>query len=301
MRTQSIGAHRSSPSQLQRRQDRQGHGKRVTPQRRRGRNIRLRRRKLALKRFVLLMLAMVSTLLAHQATAKLNAANQQQPIFHTISIDRFHRFYASGNGLSWADLHTQGTQLFATPDSIGTIALGVAEGTRTPEGRKTLIWHHHLDPGNGAINKGTFSWQLGAATPEEADLKGLVRIRLEAIPSLIQAAEREQLRFDLETLVQGVDLWNQAPGAGINFVSNLKRCLEKTSMMDEAVLCARVESFYDPVTGELDASGFNDDRAWLEADQRRRMEAIKTVLQLNHLSLMTKAVAPASQFDRFVG
>lgn len=301
MRTQSIGAYRSSYSPLQRRQNSQRYGKRIASRRLRGRQIRLRRRQVTLNRFVLVLLAMVSMVGVHQANARLSAVSPQQPMFQALGFDRFHRFYAHGNSSSWADLQAQGSQLFATPNSIGTIALGAAEGTRTPEGRKTLIWHHHTDPGNGAINKGTFSWQLGAATPEEADLKGLARIRLEAIPALIQAAEREQLRFDVETLVQGADLWNQAPGAGINFVRNLKRCLEATATMDAAVLCARVESFYDPVTGELDASGFNDDRAWLEDDQRRRMEAIKTVLQLNQLSLMTKALVPPAQIDRVLG
>lgn len=223
----------------------------------------------------------VSVLVSLVVKARVNFTHQPKPVAQVGNTQSLQPLFKQGIGTSLAELQMQGIQLFATSNSLGAIAIGVAEGTRTPEGRKTSSWKHHSDPGNGATNQGTFSWQLGAATPEEADLKGLARIQEEAIPYLIQAAEQEQMNFDIELLLQGADLWNQAPEAGATFVQNLKECLEATQTIDEAVLCARVESFYNPKTGELDASGFDHDRDRLEDDQRRRMQAIKTVLKLN--------------------
>lgn len=211
-----------------------------------------------------------------------NHVHKQTPVFKEPVINVFRLPLM---GIFWwspSELHQKAGDLFENPNSVGTIALGAAEGTRTHQGRRTSLWDKHIDPGNGAINKGTFSWQLGAATPEEADRKGLQRIRQEAIPHLIDAAIQERVGFDLETLIQGADLWNQSPDAGKDFVSNLKQCLnQRFTHEDEVLLCARVASFYNPETGELEASGFDWDPEWLEDDQRRRIAAIKRVLAHN--------------------
>lgn len=181
-----------------------------------------------------------------------------------------------------ADLRTQIQTLFASPDSLGSIAVGVAEGTRTPEGGRTEIWAHHSDPGNEAINQGTFAWQLGAASPEEADQKAIARILNEAVPHLLQKADQSGMVLDLDQLMQGIDLWNQAPRAGADFVENLKRCQQLGQSQKATLLCARVQSFRNATTGDLEASGFENDLALLEQDQSRRITKIQQVLAQRH-------------------
>jgi hypothetical protein len=176
------------------------------------------------------------------------------------------------------NLRAQAEQLFATPDSLGAIAIGVAEGTRTPDGGRTSIWQQHTDPGNFAQNRGTFSWQLEATSVADAEQRGLDRVRQEAIPYLLQEAEKLGVSLNPELLVQGADLWNQSPQAGAAFVENLQRCQQRETQV-AAVLCARIESYVSPSTGEVEAAGFANDPLALQADQQRRMEAIQLTLQ----------------------
>lgn len=281
MPTQPISPYKPSYAPLQDDSVKQRTSQLLTVRPVRNLRIRFHRRKNRPSHVVLVGFVAVFILVTILAKTREYSTHQLEPIAQVDSAQNLQPILSQEIEVSLAELQMQGTQLFATSDSLGTIAIGVAEGTRTPEGRKTLSWEYHSDPGNGAINQGTFSWQMGAATPEEADLKGLTRIQKEAIPYLIQVAEQEQISFDLEMLLQGADLWNQAPEAGANFVQNLKQCLDETQTVDEAVLCARVESFYNPITGELDASGFDNDRDRLENDQRRRMQAIKTVFEFH--------------------
>lgn len=182
--------------------------------------------------------------------------------------------------IQFSDSQAQVVAWFATPDSIGAIALGVAEGTRTVNGEKTSLWSNHIDPGNGAINQGTFSWQLEAASPEIADQKAIAYIQTQVIPHILRDAEREGMMLDAETLVQGIDLWNQAPGAGADFVESLKHCRQQNEQ-DDALLCARVRSYYNPTTAQLEAGGFGNELALLKQDQLRRINTIKQVVHLN--------------------
>lgn len=177
------------------------------------------------------------------------------------------------------DLRAQAEQLFATPDSLGAIAIGVAEGTRTPDGGRTSIWQQHTDPGNFAENRGTFSWQLEATSVADAEQQGLDRVRREAIPRLLQEAEKIGVPLNLKLLVQGADLWNQSPQAGAAFVKNLQRCQQWAAQASAVVLCARVESYVSPSTGEVEAAGFANDPVALRDDQQRRMQAIELTLR----------------------
>lgn len=197
-------------------------------------------------------------------------------------------------------LHQVATTLFATPNSVGAIALGVAEGTRTVDGGKTLLWHQHTDPGNGAQNQGTFSWQLGADNAADADRRGLQRIQQVAIPHLMQQAQTAKIALTPELLVQAIDLWNQAPAAGRDFLPHLQRCQAQgdrqaaPTLQTELILCARLAAFHNPKTGELEASGFDWDYARLEADQRRRIRAVQEVMAYYQSSTwdFTAAAAP---------
>jgi hypothetical protein len=231
----------------------------------------------------------ISFVLGAQVRSRVDFVPQQKVLFESSPINIYHLPPIETFWLSPLQLQRQSAELFANPNSIGTIALGAAEGTRTHDGHKTALWHHHIDPGNGALNQGTFSWQLGARTPEEADYRGLLRIQSEAIPAIIQQAQHQQVGLDTETLIQAADLWNQSPPAGAEFIKNLKTCLQQgiASNLD-ALLCARTQSFYNPDTGELEASGFDGDPTWLEDDQLRRIHAIQQVLEANQERLFAE-------------
>lgn len=200
----------------------------------------------------------------------------------TIALSQVHSrpqaTHPSHISPSPVSLRTQAEQLFATPDSLGTIALGVAEGTRTPEGGRTSIWQQHTDPGNYATNQGTFSWQLEATSITDAEQRGLDRIRQEAIPHLLQDAENLGISLNIDLLLQGADLWNQSPQAGADFVENLQRCQQWEKQASAIVLCARVEGYVNPSTGEIEAAGFANDLVLLQDDQRRRIQAIQQTL-----------------------
>lgn len=180
-----------------------------------------------------------------------------------------------------AELMAQAEELFATPDSLGAIAIGVAEGTRTPAGGRTSLWQQHTDPGNFAENRGTFSWQLEATSIADAEQRGLDRVRQAAIPHILQDAEKTGIALNIELLVQGADLWNQSPQAGADFIENLKQCQQRETQASAAVLCARMESYVSPRTGKVEAAGFANDPGLLRDDQQRRMQAIQATLQQN--------------------
>lgn len=169
----------------------------------------------------------------------------------------------------------QAQALFASTDSVGAIAIGMAEGTRTLEGDKTSFWKSHLDPANQAVNQGTFSWQGSAISAEDADQQAIYHIQNTVIPSLLEHGAQQGIVFDPELLIQGVDLWIQSPAAGTEFVTNLRKCHDANTQETDLILCARVQSYYDSRTGKLDASGFNNNRVLLAQDQLRRIRSIE--------------------------
>ena len=167
--------------------------------------------------------------------------------------------------------------LFATPNALGAIAIGVAEGTRTPSGGYTNLYFGHTDPGNGKHNLGTFAYQHGADTPEEADQQQLQRLK-PWITELEEEAQTVGIHLGTFELVAGVDLMNQSPLAGKDYLQHLKTCRQLQSDLKEAVLCARVLSFVNPTTGELEAAGLGSYRTTVRRDQKRRLDAIEKVL-----------------------
>ena len=167
--------------------------------------------------------------------------------------------------------------LFATPNSLGAIAIGVAEGTRTLSGGYTNLYFGHTDPGNFKHNLGTFAYQHGADTPEEADRKQLQRLK-PWITQLEEEAQTVGIHLGTFELVAGVDLMNQSPLAGKDYIQHLKTCRKLQSDHKEALLCARVRSFVNPTTGELEADGLGSYRTAVRKDQKRRLDAIENVL-----------------------
>ncbi|MGM0457550.1 MAG: S-layer homology domain-containing protein [Cyanobacteriota bacterium] len=168
-------------------------------------------------------------------------------------------------------------QLFADSNSPGTIAIGLAEGTRTIDGGKTAGYWGHRDPGNGKHNMGTFSYQHGARTPEEADWLQLQRIYGYSA-ALQEYAAANNMELSVLELVAGLDLANQAPLAAQHYLANLQQLKARGFTGMDAILEARTYSYINPATGRLEASGFRNNWEWLRYDQARRIAAIRSTL-----------------------
>jgi hypothetical protein len=70
-------------------------------------------------------------------------------------------------------------------------------------------------------------------------------------------------------LFNALDLAVQAPAALPDFLKRLPRIIQ-AGVTIEAIAKARADSFFNPATGRLEASGFGNNYARLLADQRSR-------------------------------
>ena len=175
-------------------------------------------------------------------------------------------------------------------DSLVARVVGSAEGTRTVEGKRTPAYYGHTDPGNGVWNLGSFSYQHGAKTPEEADQKQLKRLRAQA-ELLHQKANALGLELSLEEKLNGIDLANQAPKAALDrggYIDWLDNARRMGLSGEEAVLWARTRSFLDPDTQQWNAPGLGNTTASISRDQERRLKAIAYALA----SFMRQAQSP---------
>ena len=93
-------------------------------------------------------------------------------------------------------------------------AIGAAEGTRDTRCRPTEAFWGHKDPGNDADNLGSFSYQHGAGSPEDADRRQLVRLRRAETQLQAQAQTKFGRPLSRPALGAALDLWNQSPKAG---------------------------------------------------------------------------------------
>ncbi len=168
-------------------------------------------------------------------------------------------------------------QLFATPEAPGVIAIGMAEGTRTVDGGKTSAYWGHTDPGNGKHNLGSFSYQHGAASPEQADVLQLQRM-YPYIAAMQSFASDHGMSLSALELVAGIDLATQAPLAAQNYLANLKEAKAQGFAGMEAIFEARSYSYINPYNGQLEASGFGNDWGRLRFDQARRIAEIRYAL-----------------------
>ena len=155
-------------------------------------------------------------------------------------------------------------------------AIGKAEGTVDGHLTPDADYHGHIDPGNGAANLGFFSYQHGASSPQEADQKQLNRLRKAEREIQAQAAGKFGQPLSEAALLTALDLWNQAPLAGQDFVTHLAT----PDPSPDQIIEARARSYIDPTTGTLDAPGLGNSMMNVEADQRRRTDANLSVLQL---------------------
>jgi hypothetical protein len=155
-------------------------------------------------------------------------------------------------------------------------AIGKAEGTVDGHLHPDADYHGHSDPGNGAANLGFFSYQHGASSPQEADQKQLQRLRKAEREIQAQAVGKFGQPLSEAALLTALDLWNQAPLAGQDFV----RHLATHDPTPEQIVEARAKSYIDPTTGALDAPGLGNSMGNVKADQHRRTKANLSALQL---------------------
>lgn len=173
------------------------------------------------------------------------------------------------------------TALFAGgSDSLVARAVGSAEGTRTPEGDRTKAYYGHTDPGNGVWNLGSFSYQHGAESPEQADVKQLQRLQAQ-LATLQQKANALGIQLSLEETLNGVDLANQSPRAALDrggYVERLKQARDMGFSGEDAILWARVRSYLDPDTQQWSAPGLGNTLESITHDQDRRMRQVNRAI-----------------------
>lgn len=165
-------------------------------------------------------------------------------------------------------------------DSLVAVAIGSAEGTRTPEGDRTDAYGGHVDPGNQVWNQGSFSYQHEARSPEEADAKQLKRLQQQAAELQQQAATKKMV-MTAEEWLNALDLANQAPAAALErggYLDWLEQAYAIGLRDGDAILWARVRSFLDPDTRQWNAPGLGNTIHSISQDQERRMGEIRKAI-----------------------
>lgn len=189
-------------------------------------------------------------------------------------------------------------------ESLVARTVGHAEGTRTPDGTRTPAYFGHRDPGNGVWNLGSFSFQhcrelrYNCSTPEQADGFQLQRLMAQT-RDLRQRSLTLGLQVTLEEELNAIDLANQAPLAALDtpgYPDHLLKAKEQGLKGQDAILAARVKSFWNPQTNRWDAPGLGNTEASIRHDQQRRMLAIARVLAIHQQPLI--AQLPSRQSNR---
>ena len=156
------------------------------------------------------------------------------------------------------------------------VSIGIAEGTRTPDGGYTKAWFGHTDPGDGNSNRGTVSGGRGPTagmTPEQVDnyyMKTLTALSLAAAPVLQSYGIKPNAQVWHRALFNYLDLYVQSPVAARDFLRKVPEALKAGSQI-EAFAKIRADSYRDPASGRLYTS-FNS-YADLLRDQRSRAGA----------------------------
>lgn len=161
-------------------------------------------------------------------------------------------------------------------DSLVARVVGSAEGTRAANGQPTRAYYGHTDPGNGVWNMGTFSYQHGANSPEEADNKQLKRLRRQG-KALTEQAHQADLPMSLGEILNGLDLANQSPSAALEhggYIDRLAQARKKGMSDDNAIVWARTYAYLDPKTQRWNAPGLGNTLSSITRDQQRRHDAV---------------------------
>ena len=152
-------------------------------------------------------------------------------------------------------------------------SIGKNEGTRTSDCGFTDAYFGHIDPGDGASNRGTVSARVG--TPEEADQtwKGILKdTRNQYKNTLVDMGipvgsnNYQILMFNI------LDLRAQAPAAVPDFVAKIPEIIQ-SGVSAESVGAARAESYINPATGKLETT-FNSYEDLLKDQMARSMTIV---------------------------
>ncbi len=135
---------------------------------------------------------------------------------------------------------------------------------------------------------GSFSFQhcrdaqYNCSSPDQADVYQLKRLKGQA-ERLREKAESLGLNMSLEEELNGIDLANQAPAAALGqpgYADWLKKARQKGLTDQEAILWARVSSYWDPAISGWNAPGLGNSEGNITHDQNRRMTAIARALDV---------------------
>lgn len=181
--------------------------------------------------------------------------------------------------VSMPDVDPIGSLFTGGTDSLVSKAVGSAEGTRTPTGGYTSAYYGHVDPGNGVWNLGSFSYQHGAVSPEDADQKQLRRLQRQTL-ELRRQAQAKSINLSLLEELNGIDLANQAPLAALDrgYINWLFVAKQQPMDNQSPIVWARTKAFLDPDTGYWDAPGLGNHWDTIYRDQQRRYDAILRAL-----------------------
>ena len=153
------------------------------------------------------------------------------------------------------------------------VMIGVSEGTRTADGGYTKAYYGHSDSGDGNWNRGTVSGGRNSNdTPQQVDQKWmgqLTRLQTTVRPVLLAYGLEPGTQGFNRTMFNILDLYVQAPEAAQGLIKNLKPVAEQGFTI-EAIAKARADSYFNPETGQLEASGFGNSYQRLFQDQRSR-------------------------------
>ena len=154
------------------------------------------------------------------------------------------------------------------------VHIGIAEGTRTINGGYTRAYKGHTDPADGHRNRGTVSGGrgMGNATPQQVDrywMRELTARSARVAPVMARAGLRPGTVGYNRFMFNYLDLSVQAPRAADGFAAKLSS-MKAGNWSIEVMAKARADSFYNPMTGRLEASGFNNNYSRLLGDQRSR-------------------------------
>jgi hypothetical protein len=168
----------------------------------------------------------------------------------------------------------------AISDDLIRRAIGHAEGTLTVTGEETWAYNGHTDPGNQVWNRGAFSYQHEANSPQDADQKQLARLRRQE-QQLRQQAAALNLTLSREEWLNALDLANQAPAAALESGGYMDRLAESRHLFTDqqkAITWARTWSYWDLNLQAWNAPGLGNTELSIWADQARRQKAIAMVV-----------------------
>ncbi|MEO0350923.1 MAG: hypothetical protein AAF282_12845 [Cyanobacteria bacterium P01_A01_bin.15] len=181
-------------------------------------------------------------------------------------------------------------------NSLVARVIGSAEGTRSADGTPTRAYYGHTDPGNGVWNMGTFSYQHGAKSPDEADNKQLKRLQRQG-KVIARQADQAQLDITLGEALNGLDLANQSPRAALEpggYIDRLAEARQQGLQNHEAIVWARTYSYMNPDTQRWNAPGLGNTLPSIHRDQSRRHQAINRAFTHYHAQHNTAEPAAKS-------